>query len=107
MGKDQFGIQKVMRGSDYFADSMGQFALMTLEDKIKLCSGANFWESESMEQYGIPSFFMSDGPYGLRTEKGEWIILESTRVSSQPVSRQRLPVQRPRRRVHGDLLCGE
>ena len=71
MGKDQFGIQKVMRGSDYFADSMGQFALMTLEDKIKLCSGANFWESESMEQYGIPSFFMSDGPYGLRTEKGE------------------------------------
>lgn len=27
LGKDQFGIQKVMRGSDYFADSMGQFAL--------------------------------------------------------------------------------
>ncbi len=46
-------------------------AKMTLEDKIKLCSGANFWESESMEQYGIPSFFMSDGPHGLRTQKGE------------------------------------
>lgn len=44
---------------------------MTLEDKIKLCSGASFWESESMEQYGIPSFFMSDGPHGLRTQKGE------------------------------------
>ena len=27
LGKDQFGIQKVMRGGDYFADSMGQFAL--------------------------------------------------------------------------------
>lgn len=46
-------------------------AKMTLEDKIKLCSGANFWESEGMEQYGIPSFFMSDGPHGLRTQKGE------------------------------------
>lgn len=46
-------------------------AKMTLEDKIKFCSGASFWESEEMEQYGIPSFFMSDGPHGLRTQKGE------------------------------------
>lgn len=46
-------------------------AKMTLEDKIRLCSGASFWESEDMEQYGIPSFFMSDGPHGLRTQKGE------------------------------------
>lgn len=46
-------------------------AKMTLEDKIKLCSGAGFWESEKMEQYGIPAFFMSDGPHGLRTQKGE------------------------------------
>lgn len=44
---------------------------MMLEDKIRLCSGATFWESEAMEQYGIPSFFMSDGPHGLRTQKGE------------------------------------
>lgn len=46
-------------------------AEMTLEDKIRLCSGENFWESKSMEQYGIPSFFMSDGPHGLRTQRGE------------------------------------
>lgn len=46
-------------------------AKMTLEDKIRLCSGVSFWESEAMEQYGIPSFFMSDGPHGLRTQKGE------------------------------------
>lgn len=43
---------------------------MTLEDKIKLCSGATFWETEKMESYGISSFFMSDGPHGLRTQKG-------------------------------------
>lgn len=46
-------------------------AKMTLEDKIRLCSGASFWESEKMKQYGIPSFFMSDGPHGLRTQKGD------------------------------------
>ena len=46
-------------------------AKMTLEDKIKLCSGKSFWESENMEQYGIPAFFMSDGPHGLRIQKGE------------------------------------
>lgn len=44
---------------------------MTLEDKIKLCSGASFWETEQMEQYGIPSFFMADGPHGLRVQKSE------------------------------------
>lgn len=44
---------------------------MTLEDKIRLCSGASFWETEQIDKYGIPSFFMSDGPHGLRTQKGE------------------------------------
>ena len=44
---------------------------MTLEDKISLCNGADFWHSKAMEQYGIPSFMMSDGPHGLRVQKGE------------------------------------
>lgn len=34
LGKDQFGIQKVMRGSDYFADSMGQFALNAINGMV-------------------------------------------------------------------------
>ncbi len=34
LGKDQFGIQKVMRGSDYFADSMGQFALNAISGMV-------------------------------------------------------------------------
>ena len=44
---------------------------MTLEDKIALCNGADFWHSKAMDRYGIPSFMMSDGPHGLRTQKGE------------------------------------
>ncbi len=42
---------------------------MTLEDKIALCSGASFWETKEYEKYGIPSFFMCDGPHGLRKQE--------------------------------------
>ncbi|MCR5145194.1 MAG: beta-glucosidase [Lachnospiraceae bacterium] len=41
---------------------------MTLDDKIALCSGKNFWETKAYEKYGIPSLFMSDGPHGLRKQ---------------------------------------
>lgn len=44
---------------------------MTLEDKVKLCSGSDFWGTEEMEQYGIPKMFCSDGPSGLRRQLGE------------------------------------
>lgn len=42
---------------------------MTLEDKIALCSGENFWETKKYESYGIPSLFMCDGPHGLRKQE--------------------------------------
>lgn len=42
---------------------------MTLEDKIVLCSGKNFWETKTFEKYGIPSIFVCDGPLGLRKQE--------------------------------------
>lgn len=42
---------------------------MTLEDKIALCSGGNFWETKKYVKYGIPSVFMCDGPHGLRKQE--------------------------------------
>ena len=42
---------------------------MTLEDKIALCSGENFWETKKYEKYGISSLFMCDGPHGLRKQE--------------------------------------
>ena len=42
---------------------------MTLEDKIALCSGKDFWETQAFEKYGIPSIFMCDGPLGLRKQE--------------------------------------
>lgn len=41
---------------------------MTLEDKIALCEGANFWETKAFEKYGIPAMFVCDGPNGLRRQ---------------------------------------
>ena len=42
---------------------------MTLEEKISLCNGADFWHSKAMAQYGIPAVTMSDGPHGVRCQK--------------------------------------
>lgn len=39
---------------------------MTLQEKISLCNGADFWHSKAMEAYGIPAITMSDGPHGMR-----------------------------------------
>ncbi len=42
---------------------------MTLEEKISLCNGADFWHSKAMPEHGIPAVTMSDGPHGLRVQK--------------------------------------
>ena len=34
---------------------------MTLEEKISLCNGADFWHSKAMEQYGIPAITAQHG----------------------------------------------
>ena len=50
-------------------DSESILQNMSLLDKIKLCSGANFWETKKMDAYGIPAVFMCDGPHGLRKQE--------------------------------------
>lgn len=52
---------------------------MTLEDKIALCSGKDFWETKAFEKYGIPSIFMCDGPLGLRKQESRSDMLEINR----------------------------
>ncbi len=41
---------------------------MTLEEKARLCSGKNVWETEDISRLGIPSIMMADGPHGLRKQ---------------------------------------
>ena len=42
---------------------------MSLEDKIMLCEGADFWHTKAFEKYKIPSIMMCDGPHGLRKQE--------------------------------------
>jgi len=39
---------------------------MSLEEKISLCSGADFWSTVPFEKFNIPSVIMTDGPHGIR-----------------------------------------
>jgi len=43
---------------------------MTLEEKASLLSGANFWNTKSIERLNIPSIMLTDGPHGLRKQAG-------------------------------------
>lgn len=42
---------------------------MTIEEKAKLCVGADYWNSLELENHNIPKITMSDGPHGLRVQK--------------------------------------
>lgn len=44
---------------------------MTLEDKVALGSGKDFWHTKEMPQYNLKSMMMADGPHGLRKQPEE------------------------------------
>lgn len=44
---------------------------MSLEEKIAFCTGGDFWHTKGMPQYDVPAIMMSDGPHGLRCQKGD------------------------------------
>jgi beta-glucosidase len=41
---------------------------MTLEEKVGLCSGSDFWHTKEVERLSIPKMMLSDGPHGLRKQ---------------------------------------
>ncbi len=44
---------------------------LSLEEKVSLCSGSDFWHTKEIKRLNIPSVMVSDGPSGLRKQDYE------------------------------------
>lgn len=44
---------------------------MSLKEKASLCSGETYWDTKEIKSLKIPSIMMSDGPNGLRVQRGK------------------------------------
>jgi beta-glucosidase len=44
---------------------------LTLEQKASLLSGKDFWSTKSIDEAGIPSIQLADGPHGIRRQSGD------------------------------------
>ncbi|MNO22609.1 Thermostable beta-glucosidase B [compost metagenome] len=51
-------------------DIQALIAEMTLEEKASLCSGLDTWHLKGIERLGVPSIMVTDGPHGLRKQRG-------------------------------------
>ena len=44
-------------------------AKMSVEDKIRVCYGRDFWHTRDMKEYDLPAIMVADGPHGLRKQE--------------------------------------
>ena len=63
-------------------------AAMTLEERVSLLAGRDFWSLNGVERLGVPSIVVTDGPYGLRKTKttGSTNIADSVPATCFPTS---------------------
>ena len=59
---------------------------MSLPDKVRLCTGADFWHTRAMPRYGIPAFLMADGPHGLRCQGNSSAVHSSRPATCFPTA---------------------
>ena len=57
---------------------------MTLQEKVSLCMGLDFWQTKPFLKYDLPSMFMCDGPTGLRKQEdvGDNLGINNSRVAT-------------------------
>ena len=64
-------IEKTEERKKQKMDSQNIISKMSLKEKISFCTGADFWHTKALPEYDIPAIMMSDGPHGVRCQKGE------------------------------------
>ncbi|MFC5790255.1 glycoside hydrolase family 3 C-terminal domain-containing protein [Agromyces tardus] len=50
---------------------MPHLTTLTLEQKASLLSGAGFWATTPVDEAGIPAMTLTDGPHGVRLQRGD------------------------------------
>ena len=48
---------------------------LSLTEKIRLCTGGDFWHTLSLSDHDIPSVKVADGPNGVRCQGGKGDML--------------------------------
>ena len=43
---------------------------LSRDEKLRVVSGADFWRTSALDEHGIPSVMLTDGPHGLRKQLG-------------------------------------
>ncbi|MDQ0826091.1 MULTISPECIES: glycoside hydrolase family 3 C-terminal domain-containing protein [unclassified Arthrobacter] len=57
-------------GATVDTSAMTEIAGMPADRKASLLSGQNFWETEPIDELGLPAVTLADGTYGLRHQSG-------------------------------------
>ncbi len=52
-------------------DVAAEIAQLTLAEKVSLTSGTDFWYTKHVERLEVPSIMLTDGPHGLRKQRGD------------------------------------
>jgi beta-glucosidase len=60
---------------DTLPETTARLAELTLEEKVALCAGSDHWHTAPVPRQGIPAVMVSDGPHGLRRERGSGAML--------------------------------
>ncbi len=59
---------------------------LSVEEKAALCAGADFWHTAPIKDKKIPSVMMTDGPHGLRKQKGKGAVGKSWPATCFPTA---------------------
>ena len=51
------------------------FQELSLKQKIRICTGGDFWHTRAYPKNGIPAVKVADGPHGVRCQTGKWDML--------------------------------